>query len=75
MKVYHSSQHALHAPVHELKSGELSPPHECPRRMDVLLDAVRELGVEATEPRDHGPEPIRAVHAPSYLAFLERAVG
>ena len=74
MRVYHSASHALHAPEFELSGGRLVPPFETPRRVERILEALRDAGMG--EARDPGPPDmgaIRALHDGGYLAFLETA--
>lgn len=75
MRVYHSEAHALHAPAFEVfEGGEKIPSFEKPERVAQILAALRAAGhFEILPPEDFGLEPIRAVHDPGYLAFLETA--
>ncbi len=49
------------------------PSDETPERGDALLAAVTAAGATVHPATDHGDEPVLAVHAPEYLAFLARA--
>jgi acetoin utilization deacetylase AcuC-like enzyme len=72
--VVSSPAHALHAPDVELVYGDLSAAHEVPRRVDVILEALRAdehfTMLDATE---HGRAPIEAVHDRGLVDFLETA--
>lgn len=75
MRVYHSEAHALHAPPFEVfEGGEKIPSFEKPERVARILQALRAAGrFEILPPEDFGLEPIRAVHDPGYLDFLQTA--
>jgi acetoin utilization deacetylase AcuC-like enzyme len=70
MKVVHDPRHAAHDPQFFLSSGAPQPCPEKPARAEALLGAVRRMGLEVVPPRDHGEDPIRAVHPERYLTFL-----
>ncbi|MCJ7592575.1 MAG: histone deacetylase family protein [Woeseiaceae bacterium] len=74
MLTIYSDDHRLHHGKSELNDGELKPCFECPERADIILDAVTEskLG-DVIAPDNFGLDPIRAVHNPGYVAFLEQA--
>jgi len=76
MKIFHSDDHRLHDPAGELFGGLLVPPHESPRRVDMILDRLRleKLGEEVA-PESFGIEPIRRVHDDGFLAFLQTIWG
>lgn len=58
----------------ELHGGLLVPPHECPERVQFVLDRVRDTGLGAVVPPDaFGMDPIRRVHDAGYLEFLAHA--
>jgi acetoin utilization deacetylase AcuC-like enzyme len=59
----------------ELYGGELVAPFECPERVDMIVDRIREVGLgEIREPaRSYDMAPVFAVHEPDYVAFLENA--
>src|SRR5207249_1285112 len=69
-----SADHTLHDAPHEFLNGELIPPYESPARIAILLGALAQarLGPIAP-PRAFGLEPVRAVHDPGYLDYLEHA--
>ena len=69
MRIFHDDRQRLHAPALELHNGGFTPYAETPARAEAMLAA---LG--ATEPSpDRGEAPIRAVHDPDYLDFLQAA--
>ncbi len=74
MLTIYSDDHRLHHGKAELADGELKPCVECPERADVVLEAVTraKLG-DVVEPNSFGLDPIRSIHSPRYVAFLERA--
>ena len=74
MQVFFSEDHRLHFPQAELSEGQFVTPYERPSRVEFILRRLRERGFAA--PLDPGPAdmaPIRALHDPGYLAFLETA--
>ena len=73
MKVFHAEAQAGHAPSHYAIGAELLPAREVPERIDALLAALHGLGHPVLEPRAHGLEPLRTVHADDYLEFLGTA--
>jgi acetoin utilization deacetylase AcuC-like enzyme len=74
MKTVYSDRHTLRDARTEIFGGELVPPFECPKRAQIIEAAIRTSGLgRIIEPREHGLEPILAVHDPAYLAFLEKA--
>lgn len=59
---------------YEFIDGMLKPPVENPRRADVILARVREVGLgEVVGPRDFGRAPLARVHKERFLGFLESA--
>ena len=74
MRIIHSRHYQSHDPVVEFHAGQLVPPFENPRRVEIILDAVQacQLG-DVIEPRDFGLTPIEAIHSVSYLQFLQDA--
>ena len=74
MITIYSDAHLQRQAKTELYGGELVPPHECAQRVQFVLDRVAEVGLGAVAgPRSFGMAPIRRVHEPGYLAFLEHA--
>jgi acetoin utilization deacetylase AcuC-like enzyme len=69
MKLFFDERQAAHAPARELHNGDWAPFAECADR----VARVRERLADWSPVRDFGRTPLEAVHAPDYLAFLERA--
>lgn len=56
----------------ELDGGLLIEPYECPERVDIVINRVREARLgEICAPQVYGLEPVRAVHDRGYVEFLE----
>jgi acetoin utilization deacetylase AcuC-like enzyme len=72
MKVVFSDRQLRHRPAHIVSSGAAVDNPETPVRAEILLAAAKAAGLERETPADYGLDPIRAVHTPRYLAFLER---
>ena len=71
-----SPEHAQHRAPHEFLDGRLIPPYESPERAELLLAAVERAGFgPIVAPRAFGEAPLRAVHAPDFLEYLEHAYG
>ena len=69
MRKFWDERQRLHCPVAEFFNGALHPAAEHPGRIDAILEAIG-----PTEgPRDHGIEPILAVHDPDYVDLLRTA--
>src|SRR5215213_7054738 len=74
MRVVYSTAHRDHDPVTEIETGVAVAPYERPERADAIHDALAaDLDFSVEPPTEHGLEPLRAVHDPDYLAFLEHA--
>jgi acetoin utilization deacetylase AcuC-like enzyme len=74
MQTVYSPRHAGHAGNVELMPGRIVPAFETPRRAEIVLARVREVGLgPVLAPEEHGLEAARRVHAPDYLDFLPRA--
>lgn len=74
MKTVFSLKHSLQNGGVELYVNKLVPCHERPARADAVLARVQEVDLgPVITPGDFGLEPIRAVHAPDYVAFLQAA--
>ncbi|HWQ15653.1 MAG TPA: histone deacetylase family protein [Roseiflexaceae bacterium] len=74
MITVYSPDHALHDPPHEFLDGALVPVFESPVRAAIILEALERAGIgPVVPPRAFGVAPVRAVHSPDYLAYLERA--
>jgi acetoin utilization deacetylase AcuC-like enzyme len=69
-----SAEHALRNARTELYGGELVPPHECPRRAEIVLERVRSAGLGAViAPTQHGLAPVLRVHDERFVEFLASA--
>ncbi|HEX2527844.1 MAG TPA: histone deacetylase family protein [Geminicoccus sp.] len=74
MRTIFSPDHALHHGRSELIDGQLQPCFEKPERAELVRARVEAVGLGPVEaPVEFGLEPIRRVHAPDYVAFLETA--
>lgn len=74
MLTVYSDDHRLQDGKAELVDGRLMPCFEMPRRADMILERVREVGLgEVIEPRDFGRGPILKVHDLKFVNFLEQA--
>jgi acetoin utilization deacetylase AcuC-like enzyme len=74
MKVVYTPHHLAHDVTHETYLGEPVPACEVPERVENIRAAlVADGGFELVEPTEHGLEPIRAVHDPGLVRFIEEA--
>ena len=74
MLTIYSDDHRLQDGKAELVDGRLLPCFEMPRRADMILARVREVGLGPVEaPDDLGRAPIERVHTADFVAFLESA--
>ncbi|MFL9823412.1 histone deacetylase family protein [Rhodoplanes sp. SY1] len=74
MITIYSDAHALHDGKAELHDGKLVSSFEMPRRAELVLARVKEVGLgPVSPPKIFGLDPVRRVHAPDYVAFLETA--
>ncbi|SME89525.1 Acetoin utilization deacetylase AcuC [Tistlia consotensis] len=74
MLTVYSDDHRLQDGKAELEGGKLVPCYEMPRRADLVLARVREVGLgEVVEPERFGVEPILRVHEAGFVAFLQSA--
>lgn len=69
MIAFHSPEQAAHAPLRELNNGEWMDFAESPARLESILASL----AGAENARDHGLDPILAVHDPAYVDFLKTA--
>lgn len=60
-----------HDPQFFLSSGAQKPCPEKPSRIDALLSGLQSLGITPSQPADHGPGAIAAIHPERYLTFLQ----
>ncbi len=74
MQTVYSPRHAGHAGNVELMSGRIVDAFELPRRAEIIVARVREVGLgHVLAPEDHDLAAALRVHAPDYLEFLPRA--
>jgi acetoin utilization deacetylase AcuC-like enzyme len=74
LKTIYTEDHRLQDGKSELIDGKLLPCFEMPRRADIILRRIMEVGLgPVLAPRDFGPAPLRRVHAANFLRFLEGA--
>ncbi|MDQ2075479.1 histone deacetylase family protein [Marinimicrobium sp. ABcell2] len=73
MKAFFSPHQNKHSPKTYLSRGQMREPQELPERTAELLEGLKALGVEVSEPSDYGMETIGKVHSLDYLRFLESA--
>ncbi len=71
MKTVYSDDHRLQDGKSELAGGQLVPCFEMPRRADLVLARVREVGLgDVLAPNEYGVEPIARVHTTPFIEFL-----
>jgi acetoin utilization deacetylase AcuC-like enzyme len=74
MKTVYSEDHRLQDGKAELNDGLLVPCFEMPRRADLVLAQVKEVGLgEVLVPTEHGLDPVHRVHTESFVTFLRDA--
>lgn len=73
MKVVYSDLHRSHVPGNVVENGLPRPSRDVPERLDALLRAVRQAGLDVVGATDHGLDVISTVHSPEYLSFLAGA--
>ncbi|MGF1464144.1 MAG: histone deacetylase family protein [Maricaulaceae bacterium] len=74
MRIFTNPKTAWHTPAGEIKDGQLKPPFDQPRRIEIVLEALRARGAPLPKtPPVCAPDAIAAVHDPSYVRFLETA--
>ncbi|MCC6992555.1 MAG: histone deacetylase family protein [Acidobacteria bacterium] len=74
MRTIYSDRHHRHHGHGELIDGQMQPCFEMPRRAEMILARVREVGLgDVAEPRAFGLDPVRRVHDAGYLDFLASA--
>ncbi|MGE0813068.1 MAG: histone deacetylase family protein [Vicinamibacterales bacterium] len=74
MQTIYSERHHRHHGNAELIDGTLKPCFEMPRRAELVLARVRDVGLgEVREPEAFGTAPLHRVHAPAFVDFLARA--
>jgi acetoin utilization deacetylase AcuC-like enzyme len=71
---FYSEQHRRHHGHAELIDGQMKPCFEMPRRAEMILARVRDVGLgEVHEPTRFGEGPLRRVHADGFVDFLSHA--
>ncbi len=71
MKTIYSEDHRLQDGKSELAGGQLVPCFEMPKRADLVLARVREVGLgQVLSPTDFGVDPIARVHTMPFIEFL-----
>ena len=74
MLTVYSDRHRRHHGHGELIDGQMMPCFEMPRRADIILERVREVGLgEVVEPKAFGLDPVRRVHDAGFVDFLASA--
>ena len=74
MRTIYSDRHRLQDGKSELNDGKLVPCFEMPRRADLVLARIREVGLgPVEEPTLHGLDPILRVHTEPFVSFLRDA--
>ncbi len=74
MKTIYTEDHRLQDGKAELIDGKLMPCFEMPRRAEIVIDRVREVGLgEVLAPETFGRDPIERVHSKGFVDFLEGA--
>jgi acetoin utilization deacetylase AcuC-like enzyme len=74
VKVVYTLRHRLHAPERELEASGFQEPFEHPGRAEMIRAALAaDDAFELVAPDEWGLDPVRAVHDPGLVAFLEVA--
>ena len=74
MKTYFSESHRLHFPQAELSGGQFVTPYERPSRIEYILHQLKDRQFkDIIAPAAIDFEPIRHLHEPGYLEFLDTA--
>ncbi len=78
MKIIHSTDQKLHAPKHELRTGQVKPSSDIPDRSKIILAQLEQAQFsgaahEFLVPREFGLKPVLELHQAGYIAYLERA--
>lgn len=74
MITVYSERHKLHHGRGEWMAGQLVPVFEMPRRAEIILSRVQEVGLgEVIGPKEFALDPILRVHSPNYVRFLQTA--
>jgi acetoin utilization deacetylase AcuC-like enzyme len=70
MRVYHSTASSDHDPTSFFRRGKTIAHPESAERYRVLRESVVDAGFDVRDARDHGIEPLHAVHTAEYLDFV-----
>lgn len=74
MKYVYTDKHLLHDPEVEVEASGLNSPRERPARLLEIKQALdADPRFELVEPTQHGLDPIKRVHDPGMVGFLESA--
>jgi len=72
MQTFHSELTQRRRARTELDGGELVSPYECPERVELVLERIRNAALgDVQAPPAYGLDPVLAVHDAGYVAFLE----
>lgn len=76
MLTVYTDDHRHQDGAFELIDGKFVAPFECPKRADMIVARVREVGLgEVVEPQDFGLDPVLRVHSEPFVEFLRTAHG
>lgn len=73
LKLFFDEAVLAHKPAQFMVAGRIVPPVENPDRAVALAGALEAIGLTRMTPADAGLDPIHAVHADHYTAFLREA--
>jgi len=74
MRTFFSESHRLHFPQAEISGGEMVTPFERPSRVEYILRRLHQQQMsDIIAPDEVDFEPIRRLHDPGFLDFLESA--
>ena len=74
MRTFYSDDHRLHHANAELNNGQLMPCFENPSHADMVLEQVKRTGLgPICEPQDFGLAPIKRIHSPEFVDFIQHA--
>jgi acetoin utilization deacetylase AcuC-like enzyme len=69
-----STEHVRRNARTELHGGELVRPHECPERVEFVLERIRSVRLgDVVPPASFGPGPLLRIHDEQFLDFLRTA--
>ncbi|MDG1940547.1 MAG: histone deacetylase family protein [Paracoccaceae bacterium] len=74
MKLIYSDDHKGHKGAMELRYDKLIPMSESPKRMNMILNALSDIGYnDIIEPTNHSLDIAYKIHDPAFVSFLEQA--